>query len=428
MIGLGLAGAALLFAQFQWWRSGRRARVATLGFGVLWTGWWAEALVRGVDLVVGPPPLSRTVPPPWTEKVQGASVPRALLDLPHEGVTRVLFVGDSFTYGVMVSEGGAIAPQTAARLAAAGRSAQVLNHGMPGLEFSEEVVLYGAYGRTLEPDVVVWNFVLNDIGMPGAETRTNLVSVWEAPAPTGVRVIDRLRTARHLRTSSERVERAYRAAFAVDRPEFRAFEQMLSGLVAETEARGARFVFVIWPLLHELRDYPFREAHGALAGAAQAAGAEVVDLLDVFEGRDETQLWAHLDNHHPNAEGHALAADALAGRLLAQPIRSSGTVDCGAELFLDRYASLVRAACASGAAAPRLLAAAEQIGRSEEPITLPQFAPLRVARALGTLAYWRAKDEDVREGAETFLAELSARLPGRRHGALPTPPAEGEDR
>jgi lysophospholipase L1-like esterase len=45
-------------------------------------------------------------------------------------------------------------------------------------------------------------------------------------------------------------------------------------------------------------------------------GIEMIDLFHVFEGRPYASLWVHASDQHPNEEGHAIAAEALADFIL----------------------------------------------------------------------------------------------------------------
>jgi hypothetical protein len=54
--------------------------------------------------------------------------------------------------------------------------------------------------------------------------------------------------------------------------------------------------------------------------AAREAGIPTVDLLHLWEGRDEQALRVGSWDNHPNAEGHRVIADALYEALTAQPV------------------------------------------------------------------------------------------------------------
>ena len=60
--------------------------------------------------------------------------------------------------------------------------------------------------------------------------------------------------------------------------------------------------------------------HRRLVDLARAAGfTAVVDVSDAFDASDPAALAIHPSDFHPNAEGHALLADRIAGVLWPLP-------------------------------------------------------------------------------------------------------------
>jgi hypothetical protein len=64
------------------------------------------------------------------------------------------------------------------------------------------------------------------------------------------------------------------------------------------------------------QDYPFLKLHRAIVDHCRDEGIEVLDLYPFYAGREAESLWAHPTDPHPNAEGHEIAASALADYLL----------------------------------------------------------------------------------------------------------------
>ena len=71
---------------------------------------------------------------------------------------------------------------------------------------------------------------------------------------------------------------------------------------------------VIFPELHNLkRGYPFEQIHELVRSNCESFGLPVLDLFEVYSGRNAAELWAHPSDHHPNEGAHALAAEAIEG-------------------------------------------------------------------------------------------------------------------
>lgn len=337
-------GAVLVVLVAATWTWRARGGFVRLGLQALWTLWLVEMGARALT-AVQPAGAERSVCA-WTAADHGMpelerrSVPAALLSL--EGrraarseTPRVLVVGDSFAAGEGVGPGQDIASHLATLT-----GAEVRNHGLSGLSFFEEAALYDDHGRVQAADVVVWLFVLNDLGSasPGdALRRAGL----DGPIADGILDHTRegvlaspsvawglARDAWRRGAVAQIVESSYQRGYdaAASGPDLAALEQRLGAIQRDLAARDARLVFAVWPILHHLRDYPFAAAHAELLARAARAGAEPVDLAEVFAGRDEATLWASTADHHPNAAAQAEAAAYIAGHL--GPVRPSGAVVC----------------------------------------------------------------------------------------------------
>jgi hypothetical protein len=282
--------------------------------GVLGTGWRPGG--RAVDVTEGAAPLM--VSP--SGNVTG--LPRGLF--PVDGVVlgadgpRVLFVGDSFTYGQGVSPAHRFSDRTAEAL-----GVEAITLAAPGLSAWDELALYRELGRHYAPDVVVWTFVLNDLdgGVPPGGVRggwDDLVVDRRTREPvSGLQLWSWVRGVWEAREMTHATVRGYQQGLdpLIEPESFEALERGLIEVVASVEARGGRVLFAVFPMLHGLDAYPFEDAHRAVLAVAEHAGAETLDLLPAFAGKDPAALWVSTADHHPNAVAHELAARALVGAL-----------------------------------------------------------------------------------------------------------------
>jgi lysophospholipase L1-like esterase len=93
---------------------------------------------------------------------------------PTAAATRVLALGDSFTFGVGAKDEETYPARLQVHLRAAGVDAVVWNAGVPGFGVPDAVAWYERWGVPLKPNVVVIApFLANDLqdAMPGAQTR-----------------------------------------------------------------------------------------------------------------------------------------------------------------------------------------------------------------------------------------------------------------
>jgi lysophospholipase L1-like esterase len=256
----------------------------------------------GIDWVVAPEATQASPNRPWR---------------PASDTRRVLFIGDSFTYGDGVRPEETFASRIGESMASKG--VEVLNHGLSGWNLDEALNQYLTTSAVFSPDTVVWVVLLNDLGDPPESNWGDLVR--HAPPPGVSRFVDFAALALTRAVVHSRTEAHYHDAWDPSHnPGGAALSQDAFALVqAEVASRGGRLVVVIFPLLHKLREYPYRQTHQRIGDLASRSGAEVVDLLEVFEGRSTSTLWASPHDHHPNATAHQLVAQALEPVLIDDP-------------------------------------------------------------------------------------------------------------
>jgi len=314
--GMGAGLALATWALRPTVRHGGPARAALL---VGWTWLWAEVLA-GI-MLPGPGPVSDR----WLDERSpgdlGVSLPGDVGRPPDDDPRPlVLAIGDSFTQGQGAPPAWSVPSRLARALAEDG--VRVRNHGVRGSQFVDQLTRYALLDRETTPDVLLWMITLNDLEpqVDGLDAITQLGGGAVAgPTPlTGA-----LRRAWAAQGATAAMEAAYLASFAPDGARMARLRDGLARLGEATQARGARLVVAVWPLLHRLDDYPFTAVHERLVEAAEAAGAEAVDLLPAFEGRDEEALWFHPLDHHPNSEGYRLATAPLLEALRSRPIGGS---------------------------------------------------------------------------------------------------------
>jgi len=237
---------------------------------------------------------------------------------------RVLFVGDSFAFGMGVQDDEAW-PTRLGALLACDRPVVVYNAGVPGCGLPDEIAMTERAVAPLRPDAVVVEFTAgNDVtDLVGPSYWSRMVArqhagwlrdhVLRALARSGLWNL--LRRARDMREAARRysappdVRAAARARYA----------EMLSGWAARLRADRLPLVFVAYPNFEALSAGERRLYDWGLATARQA-GLDPVDLWPVLSrgGRPPDDLFLVPRDTHPNAAGYDLAARATAVALRAQ--------------------------------------------------------------------------------------------------------------
>ncbi len=246
------------------------------------------------------------------------------------GSFRILFLGDSFTYGTGVEDPARVFPSLvvaelneAGPAGAAARS-ESFNGGIPGSLTQHWVQRFQRAVGPYQPDLVVAVFFLRDgtRGLGGSTGHIREIGRRMAALSDESWLFRRSRAYRHLRERRAQREfsrdylRAIRQANVGgpdETAEWRRAQVNLARIRDEAERRGSKFALVIFPLLFSLgRDYPLEDVCQLIERFATEQGFPVLSLLPVFRGRSAPSLWVSPLNQHPNETAHVLAAEAIA--------------------------------------------------------------------------------------------------------------------
>ena len=260
----------------------------------------------------------------------------------HEGnAYRILFLGDSFTYGSGVENDRLVFPALATqrlqelKAPGSGRRFEFFNGGIPGSLTKRWLLLFGESADLFDPQMVVVVFFLRD-GTRNLGSRKRISDIREAMGRLRREsvLVDHSRLLRFLsekriqqevsRDYLESMRKAYRGD-ASDTEEWRNAQSNLLALRDAARERGSDFVLVIFPVLYGLKgEYPLDTVMAEIEQFAQANEISYLSLLPAFEGEDEVDLWISPTDQHPNEKGHAIAAEAMADFLAAKIAGATG--------------------------------------------------------------------------------------------------------
>jgi lysophospholipase L1-like esterase len=240
------------------------------------------------------------------------------------GTRRVVFLGDSVTFGAGVKD-DELFPRLLERSinGAGGGPIETVNTGVVGYNTIQELARLERAGLPYEPDVVVLTFVVNDL----LETFSIFDHQYE---PTGafanVKVwlrrnsyLYRFVQQMYWRLGQE-VRRAREGPTEPLRKRDRVEERLetLAEIVAITRANGAGFLLVLYPdnLADPISPGPSGERLTMREELQRFAGREQVPLVDLTDAlgdvRDPRARQYRLrEDPHPSPEGHRVIAEAL---------------------------------------------------------------------------------------------------------------------
>lgn len=240
-----------------------------------------------------------------------------------DGLVRIAFLGDSFTFGYGVEAEQAFVHLLEGMLNdSEGRRFVTINVGQPGTDTAAQVRRYRRLKDTLRPHVLVHVLYCNDLGHDLQEELRVIHALLRERSPMAQHsclwrfVEGRLRALRVRR----RTLSYFRGGDSPLKRE-RGWSHLRTGVekvLAMAREDGTAYLLVLFPWLYTLDDYPLDDVHRRMARLAADLGVPFLDLLDAFRDRDARDVRISATDEHPNPEGHRLAADALARFLRAE--------------------------------------------------------------------------------------------------------------
>lgn len=240
------------------------------------------------------------------------------------GVQRIVLIGDSFAFGEGVRFEHTLGERLERRLNDRGGGAapvEVLNLGVGGAGTLSELSYLRHRGIALEPDLVLWLYVLNDAGAAQLDLWENFTKQYEKRWIRGSFLASYL----YARVGRQILGRRYIDELVGrskgQRNKWKRSLKRLSEARDLARSAGVEFQVAIFPFMYRLdEDYPFRDFHEMVSIYCRNNEIDVLDLFPAFLGRTDTDLWVHPSDQHPNEIGHQIAADALYPFVVANPV------------------------------------------------------------------------------------------------------------
>ncbi len=228
---------------------------------------------------------------------------------------RILALGDSVTFGFRVPvESGfcAVLEQRLANVASDSRRFDVLNTGVSGYSSRDEVAALEGKWLALEPDLILLCYSLNDPEIEPSQPlhRYFAKTHWWQHSSTLNFVANRWK-GRKMRTLGD--GDYWRYLHAPSEPSWKSVQTAFEQIAARARERKIPVALAIFPMFGpaEWKAYAYREQHAQVAAEGARNGFLVLDLLARFEQEDPASLLISPDDMHPNAAGHAIAAEEL---------------------------------------------------------------------------------------------------------------------
>jgi len=233
---------------------------------------------------------------------------------------RIVAVGDSFVYGAGVKNVNDTFLKVLERIfnneSKNGKKFEFYNFAVPGAYTASEIDILNEKGLKYEPDLILIGYNLNDfinvdpdikeyksvIGVPfiGFWLRNYFYSYYFLESRFN-KVLEIIK-----------LKQNYESALLINLYSQKNKEYhsgKISDIAKIAEENNISVVFVIFPLIYNLNDYPLLPIDEFVKDSAKKENFYVVDLLLAYSKYPESQLVVNNYDSHPNELGHKLAAE-----------------------------------------------------------------------------------------------------------------------
>lgn len=245
-----------------------------------------------------------------------------------ESVVRIGVLGDSITVGGGIENiDDRFSNILEKKLVERGYRVQVYNFGKLGYDTQEEIGEYQKI-KHLAPDILIWQYFLNDIQPYGKSTGTPIISVASQQGKIAKILSQQSfffdflywRFSQRYNQTFEALKNADLAQYE-NREVLERHKQDIARFIKDLKGNNQKVIVIIFPFVHLVGpNYPAVEAHQQINEIFKENGAVVIDLLGVLKTYDPKALIASRFDPHPNEFVHRLVAEKLAsviGELLS---------------------------------------------------------------------------------------------------------------
>jgi lysophospholipase L1-like esterase len=230
---------------------------------------------------------------------------------------RILFLGDSFTFGWGVQDQETYPFYFQRELNQSKKNTYVINAGIPGYGTAQELAVLSQLVGVLKPSVVIVGISAND-GQPPADFAVSPQVTYQYATSW---VISELREHFYrlfplgrtfFAPSKFSARQNYHLDFEVG-PGARSFRDSLKAMANICQESEASFWVSMIPdyMKHFDESYPYRPVHRKVMGIASELQVPAIDLLEHLQGLNTDGLRVPGDGH-PNARAHQQIAKILA--------------------------------------------------------------------------------------------------------------------
>jgi lysophospholipase L1-like esterase len=223
------------------------------------------------------------------------------------GVTRVMMLGDSLTFGWGVPAEDTVSTQLENLLVKNNHQFEVINTGIGNTNAEMQISSFLVQGIQFSPDIVVLNYFINDAEPIPRPTKNILMKY----SPAYVFFALRLGSISRLFLGGKQWEEYYLDLYDENFEGWKRTKSSISKLAKYCAKNGIKLIIVSYPELHKLNPYPFKSVNKKLGRIAVNLQVPFLNLVPTLQNEQENSLWVSIQDQHPNSLACKLIAPAI---------------------------------------------------------------------------------------------------------------------
>ncbi len=229
---------------------------------------------------------------------------------------RIIFLGDSHTFGWGVPFEGLFTKQLEKMLNKKGDKYEVINMGVGNYNSTMELELFKLKGLKLDPDMVILMYFINDVEpIPRKKSFSEYFIIKHSYFFAFL--FDRFSKSITRFDKNFTWDKYYSALYSSKNSQNLASNRKsIKELVELCKKNNIEILIVNIPELHMLKEYPFPYATEYIRGLAKEEDVPFLDLLPSFTEYEPKSLWVSLEDPHVNAKAHAIIAQQIYKEIL----------------------------------------------------------------------------------------------------------------
>ncbi|HBP89272.1 MAG TPA: hypothetical protein DD706_16415 [Nitrospiraceae bacterium] len=226
-----------------------------------------------------------------------------------EGVTRIMMLGDSVTFGWGAPPEGITSHilEDLLNHQPDGRTYEVLNTGIGNSNTAMQTAYFLHSGYRFNPDLVILNYFINDAEPTPVRKENLLIEHFYSAVFFAGRWDILMRTF----LGKSDWSRYYHDLYNANQPGWQATQEAISQLSAFCHKNKIPLLVVHYPELHQLSPYPFHEESQLVAKVVESQAIPFLDLLPAVIHEEPRTLWVTPTDAHPNGKAGALFAQQI---------------------------------------------------------------------------------------------------------------------